>query len=265
MTSTFQTEDYHRLYDILKVGVCMVSQDADETILFANQAILDFYGCADEAAFLELTGGRFTGMQLNQDVSLAKTAGDQQHFSLHFSYMNARRHIREAEATISRAVLQDRPVYIVQMVTRRMLTEDTAPDRLTGLLAPKAFFQKAMDLSKMNLDRGSFTDFCPTCFNVANFRGFNRNNGTAEGDKALSFIAQTLRRIFPDGLFGHINADTFYAILPRADLTLKIEEACGEVNRFLGGSTSALKAGIVVYDQPAPMSPPQLRYGEDGL
>lgn len=261
MTSTFQTEDYHRLYDILKVGVCMVSQDGDETILFANQAILDFYGCADETAFFELTGGRFTGMQLNQDASLAKTAGDQQHFSLHFSYMNARRHIREAEATISRAVLQDRPVYIVQMVTRRMLTEDTAPDRLTGLLAPKAFFQKAMDLSKMNLDRGIFTDFCPTCFNVANFRGFNRNNGTAEGDKALSFIAQTLRRVFPDGLFGHINADTFYAILPRADLTLKIEEACGEVNRFLGGSTSVLKAGIVVYDQPAPMS--EIRHSFD--
>jgi GGDEF domain-containing protein len=179
--------------------------------------------------------------------------------------MNARRHIREADATISRAVLQDRPVYIVQMVTRRMLTEDTAPDRLTGLLAPKAFFQKAQDMAKLNLEQGVFTDYCPVCFNVTNFRGFNHSNGVKEGDQALAFIAKTLHGHFPDGLFGHISADTFYALLPRADLTLKVDEVCAAVNRFLGSPDCTLKAGIVVYDQPAPMSPPQLRYGEDGL
>lgn len=261
----FNTDDYHRLYDVLELGVCIVAQDADEAILFANRGVLNFYGCPSEAAFLDLTGGQFSGMQINRALSLAAVAGDQQHFTLHFSFMTMHRHIREADATITRTVLQGCPVYIVQMVSYQMLADENAPDRITGFFAPQAFFQKAQDMAKLNLEQGVFTDYCPVCFNVTNFRGFNHSNGVKEGDQALAFIAKTLHGHFPDGLFGHISADTFYALLPRADLTLKVDEVCAAVNRFLGSPDCTLKAGIVVYDQPAPMSPPQLRYGEDGL
>ena len=176
----FKTDDYHRLYDVLKSGVCIVAQDQDETIIFANKGLFAFYDCHSERAFFELTGGRFAGMRLNERESLAAIAGDQRDFNLHFSFMTVRRHIREADASVKKAVLQGRPVYIVEMISRRILMADTEPDRLTGFLAPKIFFQKAEDLAKINLERDTFTQqFCPVCFNVANFRGFNRNNGMA--------------------------------------------------------------------------------------
>ena len=251
----FKTDDYHRLYDVLKSGVCIVAQDQDETILFANKGLFAFYDCHSERAFFELTGGRFAGMRLNERESLAAIAGDQRDFNLHFSFMTVRRHIREADASVKKAVLQGRPVYIVEMISRRILMADTEPDRLTGFLAPKIFFQKAEDLAKINLERDTFTQqFCPVCFNVANFRGFNRNNGMAEGDKALAFIAQTLREVFPDGLYSHINADTFYAVLPRKRLARKVDEVCVKVNRYLGKKSYALKAGLVIYNQPATMA-----------
>lgn len=251
---TFKTNDYHRLYDVLKSGVCIVAQDQDETILFANKGILNFYDCRSERAFFELTGGRFAGMHLKRETTLAAIAGNQRDFNLHFSLMTARRHIREAEATVKKTVLQGRPVYIVEMVSQWILMTDTEPDRLTGFLAPKIFFRKAADLAKINLERDTFTQFCPACFNVANFRGFNRNNGVAEGDKALAFIARTLREVFPTGLYSHINADTFYAILPRKRLARKVDEVCAKVNRYLGKKSYALKAGLVIYNQPATMA-----------
>jgi diguanylate cyclase (GGDEF)-like protein len=257
----FNTDDYHRLYDVLELGVCIVAQDADEAILFANRGVLNFYGCPSEAAFLDLTGGQFSGMQINRALSLAAVAGDQQHFTLHFSFMTMHRHIREADATITRTVLQGCPVYIVQMVSYQMLADENAPDRITGFFAPQAFFQKAQDMAKLNLEQGVFTDYCPVCFNVTNFRGFNHSNGVKEGDQALAFIAKTLHGHFPDGLFGHISADTFYALLPRADLTLKVDEVCAAVNRFLGSPDCTLKAGIVVYDQLVSMA--ELRHSFD--
>ena len=41
MKTIFQTDEYHKLYDMLELGICMIAQDEDETILFVNKGILD--------------------------------------------------------------------------------------------------------------------------------------------------------------------------------------------------------------------------------
>lgn len=248
MKINFQTEAYHKLYDMLNLGICMIAQDEEETILFANQGMLDLYDCPNQEAFFQLTGGRFAGMQLVATERLAKIAGDQTNFTMHISYQTTQKHVLEADAIITRTMQQGQSVYILQMVSRQSLIVDTISDHLSGFLAPKVFFQKALDLAKIRMSQGTFTAYCPVCFDIVNFYFFNRNYTIEEGDKALHYVSETLRDAFSDSLLCHVNADTFYAIVPRNRIFTKIDEVCAQVNRYLGDARYALKAGIVIYD-----------------
>lgn len=254
MKTIFQTDEYHKLYDMLELGICMIAQDEDETILFVNKGILDLYNCPNQEAFFQLTGGRFAGMRLEATERLAEMAGNQTNFTMHLSYQTLKRHVREADTIITQTIQQGRPIYILQMVSRQSLIVDTISDQLSGFLAPKIFFQKASDLAKVRMSQGTFTAYCPVCFDIVNFYFFNRDNTIAEGDKTLHYVSETLREVFPDGLLCHANADTFYAILPRNGIFTKVDEVCARVNRYLGDARYALKAGIVIYDHNVTMA-----------
>ena len=241
-------EKLHWYYDRLTIGLCIVQANDEETILFANREACLLYDCATEAEFFSLTGGTFRGMTSEDSVSLANVVGSGgNQFTLHFQYLTASRHLHDADSIITLDEIDGRKVFFLHLVSQQMELANSISDELTGFLGGKDFFTASIDMSKTTRNNGNFPDYCPVCFNIANFRGFNRENGIDAGNRLLSYIAQTLRKTFSKGLFGHTNADTFLAILPRDGLGEKVEEACALVNRYIGSKSSALKAGVVMF------------------
>ena len=260
--SNWDLEELHRLYDAMTIGVCIVDRTKKERILFVNKSTLALYDCGSEAAFLELTGGKFAGMTMEEDLSLASARGSRQNFfTLEVQYLTSSRHIRELDCIVTPCRMFGTDVYLLQMTSSQMKLEEVTSDECTGFPGAKAFFQQALQAARERMNEGGFSQFCPVCFNIANFRGFNRENGMEEGNRCLAFTARVLREVFPKGLFGRTSADNFYAILPRENLREKIEEACARVDQYLGGGSSSLKAGIVLFDHE--VSPDVLRHSFD--
>ena len=241
-------EELHRYYDALEMGICLILQEG-ERILFANRSLVLRYGCGSEKEFLDLTGGTFSGMTTSKGLQLGRVcAGQTGSIALHFGFQTKELHFREADAVVTLQELEGIPCYCVQIAGDSMERQSDVADRLTGFPGARAFFQGSLERAKRNMEDGTFQNWCPACVNIANFRGFNRENGTEEGDKILAHTARILRESFPEGYFGHPNADTFYALLPKRALQEKLNAACMRVNRLLGEGGSACKAGIVMFD-----------------
>lgn len=242
-------EELHRYYDKLPIGLCIVHAGGKETILFANREACLLYDCLTEEEFVSLTGGTFRGMTSEDGISLSSVVGQT---TLHFQYLSASHHLREADCIVTLDEIGGQNAYFLHLFSRQMELANSVSDELTGFLGGNDFFTAAIGRAKAAKDNGDFLGYCPVCFNVANFRGFNRENGMEAGNRLLSYIAQTLQKTFPEGLFGHTNADTFFAILPRDGLEGRIDETCALVNRYIGARSSALKAGVVKFDHGVP-------------
>lgn len=97
--SNWDPEELHRLYDAMTIGVCIVDRTKKERILFVNKRTLALYDCGSEAAFLDLTGGKFAGMTMEEDLSLASARGSRQNFfTLEVQYLTSSHDTRGHEA-----------------------------------------------------------------------------------------------------------------------------------------------------------------------
>ena len=114
----------------------------------------------------------------------------------------------------------------------------SATTDITGLPGKKEFYQSALKEAREKSEGGDFTAFCPCFFNVTNFRAYNRNCGIEGGDRALVYIAKTLKEEFPGALIGHFTADHFAGILPREDLFDKIREVADKVDSYFANGVS---------------------------
>lgn len=250
MAEILRGDTLHAVYDVLAFGVCIVDSDQDECVLFANRAILSDYECGTEAEFMEFCGGRFSGMTMDPNLHLyGMAAPDGPAMAIQYSYRTRSGKIREAESFLTYASMDGRPVLVLQIGTRDAGRMSYISDELTGLPGEKSFYHSAIMLANTMMDRQEFTHFCPVYFNISNFRSFNRKFGISAGDRALRFVADTLRQEFPGSLIAHFEADHFAAILPRGELQEKIEKSAAMVDEYLGGGAIALKAGIVIFDR----------------
>ena len=130
------------------------------------------------------------------------------------------------------------------------MSKRSAIDDMTGLPGEKEFYQAALVLAREKMESGEFENFCPTFFNVKNFRAYNRSCGIEGGDKAIVFIATTLREMFPEALIGHFAGDHFAALLPREGIPDRLDLAIEKINGFFANALIAIKAGVVIYDGP---------------
>lgn len=248
MSISSDLKNMHRMYDILAWGICAVDSDDEESVLFANRKLLECYDCKTEEEFMSFSGGRFSGMTLDTDVHMGDLAVGQRPRYLRFQFRTREKRVRIASAAVSREEMDGRPVYFLQIRFNGIEEEDLITDELTGLPGEREFYQRAISMSKEKKDMGDFTKFCPTFFNIANFRGYNRVHGTEAGDRVLSSVADMLVEAFPQGLFGHLSGDNFAAILPRDGVFDKLTEVCHKADRLIGDASTSFKAGIVTFD-----------------
>ncbi|MCC6093574.1 MAG: EAL domain-containing protein [Eubacterium sp.] len=247
-------EEYHTFYDRLDIGICIVTADESESILFANRGVFHLYQCPDEESFFNLTRGTFSGMKAaDSDVpSLSVIIGQiQESSSFFYSYRTQDGHFRKAEAFIRRSSIDGAPVYFMEILSPERVSHVLKSDGLTGLLGQKDFFNAALALSEKNRQTHTISAYCPVYFNITNFREYNRNNGIHAGDRLLRLVADTLIDTFPGQLLGHMAADSFVALVKREGVTDNAETVCKKINSYIDNNNILLKCGIVYADEDA--------------
>lgn len=242
-------QEYHTFYDKLDFGICLISADPQEKILFANTKLLQFYDCPDASVFMHLTGGYFRGMRTVDDTSAASLSGIlgkvQNSSSFTYTYRTLAGHFRMAEAFVTHSELDGQPIFILQVLSSEMLSYVLQSDGLTGLLGRNDFFKKALDLSDQNRKQHILSQYCPVFFDVTNFREYNRSFGIHAGDQLLRQIADALLKAFPGQAIGHLAADSFAALLKKDGLVERAESICEKINGRINDRNILLKCGIV--------------------
>ena len=112
-------------------------------------------------------------------------------------------------------------------------SEETDP--LTGLPSLHAFIQAMEERRKEG--RGSLAVLF---IDIVNFRLLNLHKGVSSGDMFLKSFGQRLKRLFPDGMVSHFDADHFAVLAPAEG----IDERAGEVRDIARGFSSSIDATV---------------------
>ncbi len=225
----------------------LVSADEQERVLFASAPLLALYGCASEEELARRRGGTFRGLVDVRDYRPLRllAPGGAGTCLVSFRYQDKDDHIRTLEGTVRRARLAGvGDVWVVQLSSREQRRALLASDEITGLLGRKEFGRRALRVADRNRAQGTLRELCPVCFNVTNFREYNRLNGAKAGDACLHKIAETLTETFPGQLLAHASGDRFEGLLRRDGLEERLSRVARVVNDYIGNDTITLKAGI---------------------
>lgn len=243
--------DLHRYYDRLTSGICLIGMEAGEPILFVNKGILKIYHCMDEAEFYRFTGRRFRGMIDREDYYPIAHMSESDHSEfVTFRFRTRDDHFRRAEGSASVISFEDgTKVWLLQIISSELKGSSAQNDPLTGLLGMRLFFRKALMVARRENPKGRLSLYCPTYFNLTNFRLYNSLYGLAVGDHCLKYIASVLQQSFPDALISHLSADGFAVLAMKKDLFQTIEVVCSRVNAYINNSNIVLKAGVCLVEE----------------
>ncbi len=91
-------EQCHQYFDMIEGGVCIVTADGTERIVFANEKAASLYECADAEDFLSFVSSGFRSLMEEEDYRpLAEMAdGHPEHIPLSFQYRTKKGHFRKA-------------------------------------------------------------------------------------------------------------------------------------------------------------------------
>lgn len=239
-------QDLHRYYDRMTSGVCLVGMDPDETILFVNPGMLRIYHCTDEDDFYRFTGRRFQGMvDGNNYRPISDLSQPDESQFVTFRFRTRDDHFRRAEGSASTLVLENgQKVWLLQLISGELKSSSIQRDPLTGLLGMRTFYEKALQMARVESSKGCLDNYSPVYLNITHFRLYNAIHGLAAGDRLLQQTAALLQQTFPQALMTHLGADSFDVLAPRADLFQKLEVLSSRVNALINHPNIALKAGI---------------------
>lgn len=243
--------DLHRYYDRLTSGICLIGMEAGEPILFVNKGMLKIYHCIDEAEFYRFTGRRFRGMIDREDYYPVAHMSESDHSKfVTFRFRTRDDHFRRAEGSASVISFEDgTKAWLLQIISSELKGSSAQNDPLTGLLGMRLFFRKALMVARQESPKGRLSLYCPTYFNLTNFRLYNSLHGLAAGDHCLKYIASVLQQSFPDALISHLSADGFAVLAMKKDLFQTIEVVCSRVNAYINNSNIVLKAGVCLLEE----------------
>lgn len=256
MTPSAPLQELHAFYDSLPSGICLLSTDGREQILFASQGLLSLYACRTQEEFQALTGSRFRDMVDPEDYRpleivshpsndpLARTQGPIHPF-LTFRIRTREGHYRRVEGILGKEdVPQLGTVWILSLISTSQKMLELKRDPITGLMGIHTFFQAAFCLGSRKKQEGQLKTFCPVYLNLTNFKLYNATWGIQAGDNLLRTIGAVLQSHFPTQLLTRLTGDGFVLMAAAQDLEEKLLDAVRQVNQLIGNPNIQLKAGI---------------------
>ena len=252
-------------------GIFVYEAEGDLTICFADQNVVDLYGCDSIDDFRALCNNSFQGMvhpedyaKIQNDINAQTFGIEKRHDYVRYRIITKQGETRYVEDFGHLLHGADGKkyfyVYIVDvnkdeyynrhrnsLAESQVLSSMQGFDRLTGLASMKSFYEDVQEL----LD----SDECPkelvfAHFNILHFKVFNEEYGYQAGDDLLCQLAYTLHDEFADAYVARFSNDHFAVCAPMSVNTM-IEHVTHVHNVMLGAHDDTrieLKAGIYLRD-----------------
>lgn len=239
-------QQFHTFYDTLPEGICLVRTDEEETLLFANRALLEIFQCTCLEEFCKLARDHFQDLVDPADYKpLALQARPHRPQYVAFRVRTYKGHYRKLEGFLRRETFPEvGDVWILSLTSNLEKVTAMKHDTVTGLMGLHAFYQKARDKAVQKCADGTLPELTPVYLNITNFKLYNVTHGIPAGDKLLRFVGQTLQAHFPGQLMARISGDSFALLVPSKDLLPTLVQVIQTVDRSIGNPNITLKAGI---------------------
>ena len=226
---------FDRIPKNLPGGFFVYSATGKEELCFADQNVLDLYGCKTMDEFREFTGNSFRGMVHPDDFARVENEIYDQTFNsggrhdyVHYRIRTKQGDIKYAEDFGHLVYDHDGESYFYVFIgevdqseykkieqkhweTKVGIHQDEERSILTGLIYEKDFyFACAQNLSNVKVN------WLLIAIDLQNFKLFNEWYGREAGDKVLSAIGHELKKIADchDGVAGYFGGDDFALLVP---------------------------------------------------
>ncbi|MBR2215149.1 MAG: GGDEF and EAL domain-containing protein [Selenomonadaceae bacterium] len=245
-------------------GFFIYSALGDEEIYFADQNVVNLYGCETLEDFLHHVGGSFRGMvhpedleKVENDITAQTFNSSKKHDYVRYRICTKQGDIRYVEdfghllhGEGGKCVFY---VYIVDVdqdeyynrgrnsfAESQIFAMNRSADRLTGLLNMAVFYEKVQD----RINTRSQNQLTFIHFDIVNFKIFNENYGFQRGDDLLCRMAYTIKTEFPGADAARFSNDHFVVCTDLDNVTDHVEQVHTTMLRILDGIRVEIKAGI---------------------
>ena len=245
-------------------GFFIYNAEGDEEIYFAEQNVIELFGCKTIQEFREYTGNSFKGMVHPDDLEKIENDIQAQTFTSEKRHDYVRYRIRTKQGETR--YIEDFGhllhgeggqkffyVYIVDVdkdeyfnrsrnsfAETQIFSMNQNSDRLTGLLNMPTFYHKAQDL----MEEGSDKKLTFIHFDIVNFKLLNENFGFQKGDDLLCRMALTVRKNFKNSLIARFSNDHFAVCTETDDVIARVKKVHDTMKEILDGINVEVKAGI---------------------
>ena len=237
----------------------------DQEIYFADQNVIELFGCQTIEEFREYTGNSFRGMVHPEDCDkvesnvMAQTFNsEKQHDYVRYRIITKQGRVRYIEdfGHLLHGKGGEKIFYVYIMdvdkddfynrgrnsfAENQILAMNKQADRLTGLLNMPAFYELMQERLKTR-DKSKTMTFIH--FDVVNFKIFNESYGFQRGDELLCRLAYAIRQEFPGAAAARFANDHFMVCTEVEDVPLRVENVHSAMLGILEGSRVEIKAGI---------------------
>lgn len=239
-----------RPFDQFPSGVCLISMDSSERILYANRELLLMYEFKDQKSFLRNVRSYRGMVQPHEYVPLSEIYERRlpgENYSFFTILINSSSHdFRRLEGILG--TYEDESlgkVWILSFINSPSRGEVLEQDNLTGFMGRHTFYEMVRKKALEDMKNGVFGRFLPAYVNLTNFKMYNSRRGVKAGDALIRKMAELLRKHFPDSLIGHLAGDNFILLAPKADIESSFRHMAGELDKLADDRSIALKVGIV--------------------
>ncbi len=247
-------------------GFFIYNAMGDQEIYFADQNVVELFGCQTIEELRDLTGNSFRGMVHPEDLAKIESDIMAQTFNSEKRHDYVRYRIRTRQGTVRYVedfghLLHGKDgetvfyVYIVDVnreeyynrgrnsvAETQIFSMNRTSDRLTGLLNMPAFYEQIQEKLKGAEAEGRTLTFVH--FDIVNFKIFNESYGFQRGDDLLCRTAYAIRSEFPNSHPARFSNDHFVVCTEAADVTDRVDRVHNAVLRAIDGVRVEIKAGI---------------------
>ena len=228
-------------------GFFVYEAQGDEKILFAEQNIIQLYGCETFDEFMEYVGSSFRGMvhpedlhKIENQIQAQTLFGEKRHDYVRYRIVTKQGAVRYIEDFGHLLHMENgKSVFYVFIVDvdrneflninrnsfaeAELLSRNQETDQLTGLFNMSFFYVK---IQKMFSHPESWRqEYAFVYFDIPNFKLYNERHGFKLGDELLCDLARVIRESFPGATAARFSDDRFFVCAggSRDEIIAKVE------------------------------------------
>lgn len=251
-------------------GFFIYDAEGAEEIYFAEQNVIELFGCKSIAELRELTNNSFRGMvhpddidRIQNDIQAQTFTSEKYHDYVRYRILTKQGDVRYVE-DFGHLIHGENGkkffyVYIVDVNADEYYNRDTNSfaeaeilamhqhtDKLTGLANMAAFYENVQ--AKLD-DEKQRTGLTFLHFDILNFKMFNDNFGFERGDDLLCRMAYTLRKEFPEDDVARFSNDHFVVCTNAADAKERVMHVHDTMACILDNTRIKVKVGVYKLDE----------------